>query len=91
MSGKSHKFASSFEHRVAIVGSATDGDAAAPPEFHESFVSEGSQRSQYGVVVHAQHCGQVASSWKTFARFCVSLSDRTANLCGNLLMEGSLI
>jgi hypothetical protein len=38
MSGKRHEVASSFEYRIAIVGSATHGDAATPSEFHESLV-----------------------------------------------------
>lgn len=91
MPSESHKFASSFEYRIAIVGSATDGDAAAPSELHQSLISKGSQRPQNSVVVHAQHCGEVSSSWEAIAWFGVSLADRAANLSGHLLVEWRLI
>lgn len=91
MPSESHQFASSFEYRIAIVGSATDGDATAPSELHQSLISKGSQRPQNSVVVHAQHCGEVSSSWEALAWFGVSLADRTANLSGHLLVEWRLI
>lgn len=40
MPSESHKLASSLKYRIAIIGSATDGDAAAPSEFHQTLVSK---------------------------------------------------
>jgi len=91
MSGESDKFASSLEYRIASVGPAADGDAAASSEFHQSLVSERSQRPEHGVVVHSQHRGEVPGSREALAWLGVSLSDRTANLRCHLFVEWRLV
>jgi hypothetical protein len=60
MSGEAHQFTGSFEHRIAIDCTPADSDATPSSEFNEPFVSQRSQCPQHGVVVDAQHGGEVA-------------------------------
>ena len=87
MSSEVDKFTSPFEHGIAVGCTPANGDAATPTKLNEPFVSQRSHRSKHGVVVDAQHRGEVARGGETLARFGLSITDGTPKLRCHLLVE----
>jgi hypothetical protein len=74
------------EHGAAL-GGARDGDAASAPELQQSFLPEDVQCPQDGVLVHAQHGGEVFGQGQPFAGACLAFGDGPADPFGNLIMK----
>ena len=91
MSGETDKFTGPFEDRSAIDCTSTNRDTTPSSELNEPFVSQRSQCPQHGVVVDAQHGGEIACCWKSLSGFGLSIPDGTPNLRCDLLMERSSI
>lgn len=66
------------------------GDCYAPssPELQQAFVAQQSQGSKDGVRVHAEDCREVYCWRQPFSRLRFTVGDCTANLTGDLLIEG---
>ena len=74
------------EHGAAL-GGARDGDAASAPELQQPFFSEHVQRPQDGVLVHAQHRGEVLGQGQALTGVCLAIGDGAADLRGDLIMK----
>ena len=86
MSGEADKFSCPFEHGIAAGRTAANGDATPTSKFDQPFVSQRSQCPEHGVVVDAQHCGEVACCWKSLSGLGLSIPYGASDLRGNLLV-----
>src|SRR6266566_5989990 len=80
------EFPGAGEHGAAL-GGAGHGDAAAAAELQEPFLPELVQRTEHGVLVHAQHGGEVLGQGQALAGGRLALGDGPADLAGDLIVQ----
>jgi hypothetical protein len=79
------------DYELARGGTTGNRYPAASFEFEQALVAKDVQGAEDGVLVYTEHGGNVFGEWKPFTRTRLALSDRTPDLCCNLVVkEGRL-
>lgn len=84
--GEADKVLGLHDERASL-GRRGDRDAAPAAELEQAFVPQLPEGAQDGVGVHGEHGGEIARRREPFARFCLAVGDRAANLGPDLLVE----
>src|SRR5262245_30598732 len=72
-----------LHHDDTALGSSRNRDASTAPELEKSFASKELQRTQQGVLVHAEDCGKILGRRQALTRLRLSIGNSSPDLCSH--------